>query len=186
MPELRLAEHSLSLGLAPIIATLVEGVTEFEGDPSATIPELEGPDGGLYLAMTSLAISLDERVVDDDNRTKDILIGDRKGLRHRFYGGFAILIKQGSPLAMTQRLAHELSHRYTEPVLVGDNVGYTHGETVAEGSAFVVCGHFGLDISAHAFPYIAGYNGGNFTSEMVAGIQTASTGIIEGLRAGIT
>ncbi len=51
-------------------------------------------------------------------------------------------------------------------------------ETIADGSAFVVCDHFGLDISASSLPYIASYNEGVFTPEMLHGIRVASLDMV--------
>ncbi len=166
------------LELEPGISKLTLGVvaTAARLDKDAPIPFLEGSDNGLYDRLRRLAISLGEIVADDDKFMANILKGGKRGLRRQMYTGMTNFVKQGSPLEMTATLAHEQGHRYTDEVY--DMEGCIVSETIADGSAFVVCDHFGLDISARSFPFIAGYNDGDFSSEMVDGIRVASTDII--------
>lgn len=180
MSESRVGK-GLAVELEPGITRLTLGVaaTAAAFNSEAPIPILEGPDNGLYARLCQLATSLGEVVADDDTLTGDILKDGRRGLRRRMYAGMTMFVKQGSPLEMTATLAHEHGHRYTDDVY--DMEGCIVSETVADGSAFVVCDHFGLDISERSFPFIARYNKGEFTAEMLDGIRTAATDIIQGL-----
>jgi hypothetical protein len=169
-----------ALELEPRITRLTLGVAAtaaaLRHEP---IPVLEGPDNGLYARLCLLATSLGEIVADDDTLTKDILKDGKRGLRRQMHSGMTNFVKQGSPLEMTATLAHEQGHRYTAPVY--DMKGHVVSETIADGSAFVACDYFGLDISNRSFPFIAGYNNGKFTTEMLNGIRVAATDIIQRL-----
>jgi hypothetical protein len=57
---------------------------------------------------------------------------------------------------MTKTLAHELAHAL-DPQLAQATIA--EAETVAEGVAYLVLAHFGLDSSEYTFRYIAGWNG---------------------------
>ncbi len=92
------------------------------------------------------------------------------------YAGMTNFVKQGSPLEMTATLAHEQGHRYADDGY--DMEAHILSETIADGSAFVVCDHFGLDISARSFPYITGHNDGVFSPEMLHGIRIASLDMV--------
>lgn len=137
---------------------------------------LEGTDGGLYGVLTEVALGLGYRVEDNDEITKEILRDGRRGLNKQFMSGWILMIKQGSSLQMSATLSHELAHRFTPRI--EDEQSEVLSETIAEGTAFVVCDHFGLDISNQAFPHIASYNKGQFTPEMRAGIETVSSWMI--------
>lgn len=52
-------------------------------------------------------------------------------------------------------LVHEIAHHEIAKLTKLEN--HDAGEIVAEGVAFVVCDHFGLDTSDYSFPYVAGY-----------------------------
>jgi len=134
--------------------------------------ELEGSDNGLYPRLVELAQSLDYRVEDDDEVTKDILRDGRKGLRKGFVSGWMLMVKQSSPLQKFAILGHELAHHFTPPIQ--DREGQILSESVAEGVAFVVSDHYGLDISKQSFPHIAQYNAGKFTQEMKEMIEIIS------------
>jgi hypothetical protein len=173
--------EGLALELEPRITKLTLGVAATAAvlDKDAPIPHLMGTDNGLYARLYRLATSLGEMVADDDTLTGDILKDGKRGLRLQMYAGMTNFVKQGSPLEMTATLAHEQGHRYTADVY--DMEAHVLSETIADGSAFVVCDHFGLDIAARAFPFLAGYNNGEFTSAMLDGIRVASTDIIQRL-----
>ncbi|MHB1865283.1 MAG: hypothetical protein ACYCPS_03940 [Candidatus Saccharimonadales bacterium] len=176
----RIVGEGLNLDLQPRIAKLILGVAATAATiESGPIPYLEGADNGLYARLCQLATSLGEIVADDDARTGEILNDGRRGLRRQMYAGMTNFVKQGSPLEMTATLAHEQGHRYTADVF--DLEGCVDSETIADGSAFVVCDYFGLDISPRSFPFIAGYNSGQFSADILDGIQSASTDIIQGL-----
>ena len=169
---------SLAVELEPRIRKLTLGVAAVAGalDKDAPIPMLEGDDNGLYARLCHLAVSLGEIVADDDSLTGDILKDGKRGLHRRMFAGMTNFVKQGSPLEMAATLAHEQGHRYTDDVY--DMKAHILSETIADGSAFVVCDHFGLDISARSFPYIAGHNEGVFTSDMLDGIRVASLDMV--------
>jgi len=164
MSEPPSGECTTHYDLEPRIARLVAGVAiaELLDEP----PELEGTDNGLYAQLKQVAINYGETVEDRDELTKDIFTGHRKAVRVRMSWGMTMMIKQGAPLAMAKRLAHEHLHRDTE------------SEVVAEGGAYVVCDYFGLDTSVYSFPYIAGYNGGDFTPRVLEDIQDTSARLI--------
>jgi hypothetical protein len=147
----------------------------------ADIPLLEGQDNGLYARLGFVAHSLGYKVEDNDELTAEILRDGRRGLRMQFVMGWIVMIKQSSPLQMTATLAHELGHHYTPDIY--DEEALALSETVAEGAAYIVCDHAGLDISSQVFPYIAGYNKGVFTDQMKNGIVTASADLLTRLEA---
>ena len=178
MTELKVGE-GLRLDLEPRITRLTLGVaaTAASFNPETPIPFLEGADNGLYARLRHLATSLGEIVADDDTLTGEILKDGRRGLRRQMYAGMTNFVKQGSPLEMTATLAHEQGHRYTADVF--DMEGCVIGETIADGSSFVVCDFFGLDTSPRSFPFIAEYNKGEFSTEMLGGIRTAAADMIQ-------
>jgi hypothetical protein len=147
----------------------------------ADIQPLGGRDNGLYARLGFVAHSLGYEVEDNDELTGDILKDGRRGLRKQFGMGWILMVKQGSPLQMTATLAHEFSHHFTPDIY--DEETLTLSETIAEGTAYVVCDYAGLDISSQAFPYIADYNRGEFTDEMRSGIVTASADLLTQLEA---
>jgi hypothetical protein len=173
--------EGLALELGPRITRLTLGVAATAAvlDKEAPVPHLVGTDKGLYARLCRLATSLGEMVADDDMLTGDILKGGKRGLRRQMYAGMTNFVEQGSPLEMTATLAHEQGHRYTADVY--DMEAHVLSESIADGSAFVVCDYFGLDIAPRSFPFIAGYNNGEFSSAMLNGIRVASTDIIQRL-----
>ena len=62
-----------------------------------------------------------------------------------------------SPNHRVKTLVHELAHHFCHKQGIVDT--YAHGEAEAEGTAFVVCSHFGLDTSDYTFGYVAHWNG---------------------------
>lgn len=149
-----------------------------EGHP--VVEDLAGDDGGLYARLVLLAQGLGYTVVDDDALTKDILRDGRKGLNHDFYSGPTLMIKRGSPLQMAATLGHEICHHWTPDIY--DEESQAFAESVAEGTAFVVCHSHRLDISPQAFPYIAGYNNGVFTDTSRSAIQDISTTMLGAMK----
>lgn len=83
---------------------------------------------------------------------------------------------QGDQAAKT--LTHEAAHH------VAGHRGYMpleDAETVAEGSAFVVLNHFGIDSSEYTFPYVAGWAADRKVLQRnLAAIQKTSHFLIEG------
>lgn len=180
--------NSLSEKIRERIVFLEQGVQEanellsevpIEKEDQVPDEVLVGTDNGLYAMLTELTRRFGYRVEDNDAVTKEILRNGRKGLRKKFVSGWAIMVKQGSPLQMSATLGHEIAHHFIPEVC--NEQDQTLSETIAEGTAFIVCGHYGLDIAPQAFPYIAGYNNGEFTPEMRNGIKAASARMIEGM-----
>lgn len=95
----------------------------------------------------------------------------------------AIFIKQQAQLQMTKTLAHELAHAL-DPELAADRDRRHEMETVAEGAAFLVLAHFGLECGDYSFTYIADWNGtieGRATLlECMQRIQKIARTIIDG------
>ena len=164
--------------LIPRLEVLEEGVVRAHAT-GEEVELLEGPDNGLYARLGSVARAYGYKVVDDDDKTSEILRDGRVGLNKAFYEGPELLIKQMPPLRMAAVLAHELGHGFTQPVWNEDDL--KESETVAEATAYLVCDRQGLDISPQAFTYIEGYNQGNFTDEMRKGTLVASGSIIQAL-----
>lgn len=173
---------SNSINFESGVATLEAGVLKLSTTES-NIPTLEGTDGGLYSRLGFVARRLGYRVEDDDNATKEILTGGKRGLNKKFFSGLVIMVSQGSPLQMSATLSHEIGHHFTPPIY--DTYGEVFAEIVAEGTAFVVCDYHGLDISAQAVPYVARYRKEELTPGMKDGILAASTTILECLQEAI-
>jgi antirestriction protein ArdC len=71
-----------------------------------------------------------------------------------------IVVRSDRPAAeRASTVAHELAHAVAYRLTTDGGGDYADGETVAEGAAFIVMSHEGLDSSAHAVPYIAGWAG---------------------------
>lgn len=179
--------RSLSPELDARIDVLEQGVkeacqplTQLKQEELLRDKDLKGTDNGLYPMLTELARRFGYRVEDNDAVTKEILRRGRKGLRKKFASGWVIMVKQGSPLQMSAILVHEIAHHFTPDVY--NKQDQILSETIAEGTAFIVCYHYGLDISPQVFPYIAEYNNGEFTSEMRKGIKAASARIIKSVQ----
>jgi antirestriction protein ArdC len=79
--------------------------------------------------------------------------------------GRQIFLKENAPDQMAKTLAHELAHHVHLAVLekaslriangVPDAESRSEEESVAEGAAFVVCAHFGLNTEQYSVPYLA-------------------------------
>src|SRR3954447_2988803 len=80
---------------------------------------------------------------------------ERFGAREQMMGFYEpdrrlIAVRVGSQLQMTKTLAHELGHHFA-----GHTESGPASETEAEGIAYVVLAHHGLDSGARTFPYVA-------------------------------
>lgn len=131
-------------------------VSQTEGKP---IPEparpltLEGHEGG-ELFDTLLTYAQTERVHVRLARGR-LELGDANGdynPRSR-----EVRLKANPMRQMAKTVAHELSHHVHLTYLGAESTDRGERETVAEGSAFVVAHHFGLETGAYSFPYIAGW-----------------------------
>jgi len=90
----------------------------------------------------------------------------------------AIVVGAHSQSQKTKTLAHELGHHIAR---IDDRAA---NECIAEGIAYVVCAHFGLDTGERSFPYVAGWAREPEVLKGVLGtIQSASASIINGVEA---
>jgi hypothetical protein len=142
--------------------------------------DMEGEDNGLYAHLVNFSATHDIRIEDNPEATAIFLKNGSKGLHKRFSGGWVIFVKQSSSLQKSATLAHELAHHFTVPA--ENETEYARNESIAEGTAFIVCDYFGLDIGEQAFSYIGDYTDGKpFTPEVMQGIQDISRKIITGI-----
>ena len=87
-----------------------------------------------------------------------------------------IVIAERSQRQRTKTLAHELGHHIAK---VDDRA---ENECIAEGIAYVVCAHFGLDTGERSFPYVAGWSRNpTVLKNVLATIQQASATLINGV-----
>jgi len=87
-----------------------------------------------------------------------------------------IIVGKYGQRQMTKTLAHELGHHIARFDDRAEN------ECIAEGIAYVVCGHFGIDTGERSFPYVAGWAKDKTVLTNVLGtIRTASATLIEGV-----
>ncbi len=64
-----------------------------------------------------------------------------------------IAIKEGARDQMAKTFIHEMAHHYShEP-----EMDRAQSEVIAEGSAYIVSSHFGLDTGEYSFGYVAGW-----------------------------
>jgi antirestriction protein ArdC len=69
-----------------------------------------------------------------------------------------IVVRTDRPAADRAAIvSHELAHAIAYRLTADGSGDYADGETIAEGAAFIVMSHEGIDSSAHAVPYIAGW-----------------------------
>jgi antirestriction protein ArdC len=134
-------------------AVAVFNVSQTDGDelPDFTVNNLVGEDGAeLYDALT--------RIAEADGLTITYTPPKKGSNANGTYlpNKQAIYIKEQARFQMTKTLAHELAH-HLDPRLA-EATG-AEQETVAEGVAYLVLAHFGLDSSDYTFRYIAGWNG---------------------------
>jgi antirestriction protein ArdC len=88
-----------------------------------------------------------------------------------------IVVGAYSQRQRTKTLAHELGHHIAR---VDDRA---ENECIAEGIAYIVCAHFGIDTGERSFPYVAGWAKDRAVLKSVLGtIQSASATLIEGVR----
>ena len=115
-------------------------------------PLLTGDDGAdLYQALAALARAEGVTVHQSPER---VTSGD-DGAGYYRPSDKNIIVKSAAQAQMTKTLAHELAHYWHDKL--GGLSGSTReeAETIAEGVAYVVCGHFGLDTADRSFGYVA-------------------------------
>ncbi len=150
-------------------------VTQTDGEPlpTLTVPTLEGGAGqelwdGLarFAAQEGVTVS----VVASGELPRDVM-GYYSPIREE------IVVGAYSQRQRTKTLAHELGHHIAR---VDDRA---ENECIAEGIAYIVCAHFGIDTGERSFPYVAGWARDKAVLKKVLGtIQTASAAVIEGVR----
>lgn len=149
--------------------------TEGEPLPELHVPTLEGDAGaelwdGLREFASRENVSVD---VVDPVHLPDKVMGFYRPATKR------IVVGAYGQLQRTKTLAHELGHHVAR---VDDRA---ENECIAEGIAYVVCAHFGIDTGERSFPYVAGWAQDQAKLKGVLGvIQSASATLIDGVRFG--
>lgn len=146
--------------------------TDGEPLPELHVPVLEGDAGeqlfeGLsaYAAREGVRVS----VLPPAQLQRDVM---------GFYvpGTKEIVLGDHSQVQKTKTLAHELGHHVAR---VDDRA---ENECLAEGIAYVVCSHFGLDTGERSFPYVAGWaREPSVLKGVLSTIHSASATIIDGV-----
>src|SRR5215210_5617885 len=121
--------------------------TEGEPLPEVPVPVLDSEAGGELYAR-----------LEDAARDEGLTVQrghERFGAREQMMGFYEpqnrlIALREGSQLQMTKTLAHELGHH-----VAGHTESGPASETEAEGIAYVVLAHHGLDSGERSFPYVA-------------------------------
>ena len=87
-----------------------------------------------------------------------------------------IVVKEGMSEAQTVKtLLHEASHQALhskEAMKEGPNKTKNQKETEAESVAFVVCAHYGIDVSDYSFGYVASWSKDKEVPELKASLDT--------------
>lgn len=155
---------------------VVFDVTQTEGEPlpEHVVPRLEGDGGGeLWEGLQRFAATegVSVSVAEPEHLPTDVMGYYESKAK-------AIVVGDYSQSQKTKTLAHELGHHVAR---IDDRAG---NECIAEGIAYVVCAHFGLDTGERSFPYVAGWAREPDVLKGVLGIiQSASATIINGVEA---
>ena len=148
--------------------------TDGEPLPEFEVPVLEGDEGGeLWEGLSRFAA---EQAVAVTVVPPELLPDDAMG----YYTPETqrIVIGQHSQRQQTKTLAHELGHHVAR---VDDRA---ENECIAEGIAYVVCAHFGLDTGERSFPYVAGWaKDPSVLKNVLSTIQSSSATLIDGVTA---
>lgn len=150
-------------------------VSQTDGEPLPTlaVPTLEGQAGEeLWEGLNRFAADegVTVRTVEPEELPRETMGYFTRATREIVVGAY-------SQRQRTKTLAHELGHYVAR---VDDRA---ENECIAEGIAYVVCGHFGIDTGERSFPYVAGWAKDKATLKNVLGtIQRASAFLIEGVR----
>ncbi len=150
--------------------------------PSFEVKPLTGSEGAeLYDALAVHATALGLTVTHEDPLTggddsRSSYLGYYEPARKR------IFVKRGAAIQMTKTLVHELAHHLDDELAQSTA---EERETVAEGSAYMVLAHFGLDTGAYSFRYIAVWAGQKdgvvILRKVLERIQRISRGLIEAI-----
>ena len=155
-------------------AGYVFDVSQTDGEPLPThdVPTLEGEAGQeLWDGLSRFA----------DREGVTVRIAEPQDLPTETMGYYQPAIKEIVVGAYSQRqrtktLAHELGHHIAR---VDDRA---ENECVAEGIAYIVCAHFGIDTGERSFPYVAGWAKDKAVlKNVLSTIQAASATLIEGV-----
>jgi hypothetical protein len=140
--------------------------------PEIPVPVLDSEAGGeLYARLEAVAQAEGLTVVRGHQRF---------GVRETMQGFYEpdnrlIALREASQLHMTKTLGHELGHHFAKHTASGPA-----SETEAEGIAYVVLAHHGLDSGERSFPYVATWaQDKTVLKAALATIQTVSAAIIE-------
>ena len=145
--------------------------TEGKPLPEVPVPVLDS-DAGVELYARLENVARDEGLTvqrgHERFRAREQMMG--------FYEpeGRLIAVRKAAQLQMTKTLAHELGHHFAEHTSSGPE-----SETEAEGIAYVVLAHHGLDSGSRSFPYVATWAQDKAVLKAaLARIQQVSTTII--------
>ena len=158
-------------------ACSVFDLSQTEGDeiPGITDTELRGKADD-YESLLSALMSV---------TTADVEIGHISGLSKGYFrpADNTIMVKEGmSEVQTIKTLAHEVGHS----IMHGGECDTPRDqkELEAESVAYIVCSHFGLDVSEYSFTYIAGWareNGTEKLRESIKTIHATASKIINGM-----
>lgn len=160
-------------------AVSVFDVSQTEGEPlpEITVPLLTGEDGGGVMdGLLDLAVQEGVEVRLSRGELPAAAAG-------AYWPGEQKIRVRAAPMRqMTKTLAHELAH-HVHLTRFGQESGQREErETVAEASAYVICGHFGLDTGERSFPYVATWAKDAATLKgALQSIQRVSAVIIDGV-----
>lgn len=151
-------------------------ISQTDGEPLPTfeVPTLEGEAGG-ELWDGLLAFAGREGV--------SVAVPEPEQLPPETMGYYVpatkrIVVGAYSQRQRTKTLAHELGHHLAR---VDDRA---ENECIAEGIAYVVCAHFGLDTGERSFPYVASWAKDTAVlKNVLTTIQSASATLIDGVTA---
>ncbi len=150
-------------------------VSQTDGEPLPTlnVPKLEGEAGqelwdGLSRFAAREGVSV--RIAEPE---------DLPGVTMGYYQPTTqeIVVGAYSQRQRTKTLAHELGHHIAR---VDDRA---ENECIAEGIAYIVCAHFGIDTGERSFPYVAGWAKDRAVlKNVLTTIQSASATLIDGVQ----
>lgn len=158
-------------------ACSVFDLLQTEGDeiPGITDTELKGKADD-YEDLLSALMSV---------TTANVEIGPVPGLSKGYFrpSDNTIMVKEGmSEVQTIKTLAHEVGHSMMH---CGEcDTPREQKELEAESAAYIVCSHFGIDVSDYSFNYIAGWakeNGTEKLRESIKTIHAAAAEIIRGM-----
>lgn len=162
-------------------------ITQTEGNPLPEHPahELTGDSHQAKLLLGRLVLAAEQQRLRIVYRDQSELRG-AKGHYQRSTNTI-VLAKGLATDQVCKTLVHELAHHVCEHGTPGIERDRSTEEAEAEGTAFVVCEHFGFDSSDYTFGYVAdwsGEEGPKIVKRVGAAIQKAASTIIRLVEAG--